>query len=204
LKTKQYFLTGLLVWLPLGATYSIVHFLFNFIDNLLNDLPSHYQPVNLIGFNIPGLNIIVLLVVILLTGILTTNFLGKKLLLAGEYILSKIPMIRTLYQGFKKTLQVMMLPEGKAFRKVLLIECPRKGIYSIGFLTNDSFNNEKLNNKFLVFVPTTPNPTSGYLIIIDPKDCIELNISIEEALQLVISLGTISPKVKSPSPSSLP
>jgi uncharacterized membrane protein len=196
---KKYFLTGLIVWIPISATYLIVSFIFHFVNDVLNTLPTQYHPSTLIGFEIPGLNLILLIIVLWLTGLLSANYLAKKIGHLGEYLLSHIPFVRNIYTTIKQSIAFILSPKNKSFNKVLRIEYPRKGIYSIGFLTNDKIpdnilkNNEK-RKYLMVFVPTTPNPTSGFMVMVPEDECTELNLSIDAALKLVISLGTIIPK----------
>lgn len=193
---KRYLIAGLLVWLPLWATMLVIKFVFDLLDNTVALLPEAYQPVNLIGFNIPGLGIILTIAVLLGTGVIVTNFLGEKLVAWGEKVVHQIPLVGSIYQAVKQVLETIFSTNSQSFRKVLMIEYPRKGLWSIAFQTAQSaklsseFNDQE---KMAVFVPTTPNPTSGFLILVNKSEVIELDISIDDALKMVISLGVMQP-----------
>lgn len=194
------FVAGLLLWLPVWITYVIVHFIFTITDNILKALPTKYQPEQLIGMHIPGLGLLVTLVILVVTGLFVTNLLGRHLVELWERLLARIPLIRSIYSAVKKVLDTILQPKGQAFRKVLLIEYPRRGIWSIGFLTSNNFAEPPLDEEMVtVFIPTTPNPTSGYLTVVPKKDTRELRMNVEEALRLVISLGVVPPDTTSSS-----
>lgn len=194
-KIRRYFITGLLVWLPIWATYVVVKFLIELMDGTLELLPAKYQPDHIFGFHIPGIGFLFTLLILILTGLLTTNYLGNRVIIVWEKILGRIPLIRTIYHAVKQVLSAMLRPSDQSFRKVLLIEFPRKEIWSIGFQTSSRFKNGHSDDDMVTaFVPTTPNPTSGFLTIIPKKDVIELNMTVEEALRMVISLGVVMPE----------
>ena len=191
---RRLFIAGLAVWLPLWATYFVVKLLVEAMDKSLTLIPPSYQPATLLGFNIPGLGFIITLVVIGLTGLLATNILGKKLITLWEELFSRIPLVRTIYIAVKQVVQALAQPAGQSFRKVLLIEYPRRGVWSIGFQTSEQFSAAPTDEHVVtVFVPTTPNPTSGFLVVVPKKETHVLNISVEEALKMVISLGVVIP-----------
>jgi uncharacterized membrane protein len=194
MKLKNTFITGLLLWVPITITYAVVNFIFELVDKMILWIPSHYQPDQLIGFHIPGLNLLIIVLIIMLSGAIAAHYLGKKILLLGEKILSHIPLVRSIYHAVKDAANSILKPSGKSFRKVLLIEYPRKGVWSIAFLTNDDFSYLPALKKKLIlaFVPTTPNPTSGFLVAVPENDCVELNLDVDQALKMVISLGTIT------------
>jgi uncharacterized membrane protein len=195
---KRYLIAGILVLAPIWITLLLIKFLISIFDNFINLLPKAYQPDTLLGFHVPGLGIIFTILLVFITGILVTNFIGKHILGIWEAILDKIPLVRSVYSGVKKVLQTILTSGGISFRKVLLIEYPRKGLWSIAFQTsNGSFNKVEQQTgeeMVTVFLPTTPNPTSGYLIIVPRNEAIELDISVDEALKMVISLGIILPE----------
>lgn len=193
---RRYLIAGLLVWLPLWVTLLIIRFVVDLLDQTVSLLPHAYQPQHLLGFNIPGLGVILSISVLLITGMLMANFVGKWLVEIWEGILAKIPLVRTIYSGVKKILETMFSPGGQSFRKVLLVEYPRKGMWSVAFQTGNG--NAELNQKtqkemVSIFIPTTPNPTSGFLMLIPKEEAIELEMSVDAALKFVISLGVLQP-----------
>jgi uncharacterized membrane protein len=193
---RRYFFSGLLVWLPIWATILVIKFLMGILGSTLSMLPHQYQPDALIGFHIPGINVIITLVVIFLTGIFVANFIGRRLVLVGDAIIAHIPLVRTIYASVKQVLQTLFTPGGQSFRKVLLVEYPRAGMWSLAFQTGDGTPEveKSLNTPMVsVFIPTTPNPTSGFLMMVPRKDVIELEMSIDQALKFVISLGVVQP-----------
>ncbi len=192
-KIRNLFFTGILVLLPLVVSIYILWYLFIIIDNWTS-------PVVELIFNreLPGLGIILTLLVVFLAGLFATNILGKKIIKFGESILLKIPLFRNIYISIKGVLEGMFHQQRKSFEKAILFEYPRKGLYQVGFITNDSsyyFNN--LTGKILynVFLPTTPNPTSGMLILVPKEDTYILDMSVEDAMKLIISGGILSPNV---------
>lgn len=191
---KKYFIAGLLVWLPIWATYFIIKFLVDLMDKTLSLIPHRYQPDQLLGIHIPGLGLVFTVAILFLTGLLMANFIGHRLVAAWEKLLSRIPLIRSIHAAVKQVSHALLHPSGNSFRKVLLIQYPREGIWSIAFLTSDKFNAAPGDEPMVtVFVPTTPNPTSGFLTIVPKKDTIELDVNVEEALRMVISLGVVLP-----------
>ena len=198
MKLKNTFLTGLVLWLPILATYAVINFILSGVDSLIAMLPPMYQPDQLLGYHLPGLNLFLIILIILLSGLLAANFLGRYVVKFGEKLLSHIPLVRSVYSGVKDALTSIVKTDSKSFHKVVMIEYPRKGIWSIAFITNEHFKSpmkDQIKNKdlLLAFVPTTPNPTSGFLVAVDSKECVELNIKVDDALKLVISLGTVCP-----------
>lgn len=191
---RKYLIAGLVVWLPLWATYFIVKFLVDLMDKTLSLLPAQYQPKALFGFDIPGLGLIFTLIILFITGLLVTNFLGNKIVKIWEKLLSRIPLVHTIYHAVKQVVHALVQPAGKSFRKVLIVEYPRHGIWSIAFQTSDQFTGSPHPEDVVtVFIPTTPNPTSGFLTIIPKSDTRELDMAVEEALKMVISLGVVMP-----------
>lgn len=194
---RRYFIAGLLLWLPLLVTYWLIKFMVDVLDRVFNLLPLHYQPEHLIGFYVPGLGLIFVLLVLFITGLLVTNFIGDKLVGWWEKLLSRIPLVRAIYNGIKQVTETLLSTSGDSFRNVVMIEYPRKGIWSIAFQTSHGFHHgEKAVGKDLltVFVPTTPNPTSGFFMLVPKDDAIILDIKIDEALKMIISLGVVLPK----------
>lgn len=194
LHIRKYLIAGLLVWLPIWATYFIVKFLIDLMDGTLSLLPTKYQPDQIFNAHIPGLGFIFTLIILFVTGLLVTNFLGHKIVKVWEKLLSRIPLVRTIYSAVKQVVHALLQPKGNSFRKVLIVEYPRHGVWSIAFQTSDQFGGSPHPKDVLtVFIPTTPNPTSGFLTIIPKADTRELDMSVEEALKMVISLGVVMP-----------
>ncbi|HSW70228.1 MAG TPA: DUF502 domain-containing protein [Gammaproteobacteria bacterium] len=194
---RRYFISGLLVWLPVWITILAIKFLVDILSYTLLLLPKQYQPDALIGFHIPGIGVVITLLVILSTGILVTNLLGKQLVAAGDALIARIPIVRTIYTSVKQIVQTVFRPNGQSFRQVFLVEYPRAGVWTIAFQTGETSAEifQKLNGEPLVslYVPTTPNPTSGFLLLVPRKDVIELEMSVDQALKFVISLGVVQP-----------
>ena len=194
---KRYLVAGLLVWLPLWATALVIKFIVDLLDNTVALLPKAYQPITLIGFNLPGLGIIITFLLLILSGMLVTNFLGERLIALGEKIVHNIPLVGSIYQAVKQASETIFSSSSQSFRKVLLVEYPRKDLWSIAFLTSNA--SETLTKsigtkKISIFIPTTPNPTSGFLMFVDKSEVIELDISVDDALKMIISLGVMQPK----------
>ena len=193
---RKYIIAGLLVWLPFAATIVIVKFLIDLMDKTVLLLPPEWQPANLLGFSIPGFGVIIALSILLLTGMLAANLFGRRFVEMWERILNRIPLVRSIYSSVKQISSTIFDPSGKSFRKVVLLEYPRKGRWSIGFLTNDSMGDELCSvddTLVSVFIPTTPNPTSGFIIMTRKDEITELNMNVEEAFKFVISMGVIIP-----------
>lgn len=193
---KKYFIAGLLVWVPVWVTLLIIGFLANLMSKSLALLPHDYQPDFLLGFHIPGLGLVFTLVLVLLTGLIVTNFFGNKLVEFGEGMMARIPLVGSIYSGSKQVMQTIFKPEGEAFKKVLLIKFPHQEIWTVAFQTGSGFKEaqEKIGAELVsVFVPTTPNPTGGFYMLVEKKFTIELNLSVEEAFKLIVSLGVVKP-----------
>lgn len=195
---RNCFISGLLVWLPVVVTVVVIKFLVDMLSKSLLLLPSEFQPDVLFGFHVPGIGVVLTLVVILTTGILAANIIGSRLVELGDKIMARIPLVRTIYTGVKQVTQTLFTPGGQSFRKVLLVEFPKEGVWTIGFQTGE-VNQEiqgKMNESMVsYFVPTTPNPTSGFLMMAPRSKVVELNMSVDQALKLVISLGVVQPNV---------
>ena len=193
---RKYIIAGLLVWLPLAATVVIVKLVVDLLDNIILLLPPEYQPTAVLGFSIPGFGIILAISILLITGMFAANLFGRRLGEFWEAILSRIPLVRSIYSSVKQISTTILDSNGKSFRKVVMLQYPRKGIWSIGFLTNEDVSTdiEGLNEDLVaVFVPTTPNPTSGFIIMAPRDDITELDMSVEEGFKFIISMGVIIP-----------
>jgi uncharacterized membrane protein len=191
---KRYFLAGLVLWLPIWATFVVIRFLFNILDSTFALLPTQYQPDQIFGRHIPGLGLVFTLLILFLTGLLMTNFIGHRLVALWDRILAKIPLIRSIHSAVKQVLHAFVQPKGDSFSRVLLVEFPRKGSWGIGFQTSTNFQQTPGDEEMVtVFVPTSPNPTSGFLIIVPRKETIKLDITVEEAFKTIVSLGVVMP-----------
>lgn len=195
-RLRRYFLTGLLVLIPLVVTILIISFLLHLIDQSFLLLPQRYRPDNLLGVHIPGFGLILAIIIVLLTGAFAANFIGRHLVALWENILHRIPLVRSIYGGVKQVTQTLFSSSGESFRKVLLVEYPRRGLWSIAFQTGNGFKlaNESVGEDLVtIFIPTTPNPTSGFLMMVPKRDTIELTMGVDAALKMVISLGVVIP-----------
>jgi len=195
-KLKQIFLTGLAITVPIGLTLYILFFLIDIMDSLLKIIPLRYHPDTLLGIHIPGLGAIVTIILIFICGLITASYVGNKIVQSGEDLLYRIPFVRNIYQAIKRFSDTMVMDRRSSFKRVVLVEFPRKGLYAIGFVTgkpNWETEKETGENLISVFVPTTPNPTSGYLIIVPEDELVEVGMSVEEALTYIISVGIVTP-----------
>jgi uncharacterized membrane protein len=193
---RSYLIAGLLIWLPVWITFLAIKFLAELMDNSLKLLPHHYQPDQLLGFHLPGLGIIFTILLLFFTGMIATNFLGRHLVNLWDKLIARIPLVRSIYAGVKNTLETVLSSKNQAFRKVLLIEYPRVGSWSIAFQTGKTCQkiaDKTQSDMITVFVPTTPNPTSGFMIIVPREEVHELDLSIDDALKMIISLGVVQP-----------
>jgi uncharacterized membrane protein len=193
---RRYLVAGLLVWIPLGVTVFILRVLIGLMDKTLLLIPEQYRPEEWLGFTIPGLGLILTLLVLLVTGLLAANIVGRSMVGLWESLLDRIPVVRSVYSAAKNFAEIVFSDSGQSFKKVLLIEYPRKGVYSLAFQTATNLGEVQGRTgeeMICTFVPTTPNPTSGYIIILPKKDVIELDMEIDEALKMIISLGVVVP-----------
>ena len=196
-RLRRYFVAGLLIWLPIGVTLFVFRLLLGLMDRLLFLVPNRLRPEELLGFPVPGLGAALAVILLLGTGMLAANFFGRRLVAFYENLLSKIPLVRTVYGAVKNFAEIVLSDSGTSFKKVLLIEYPRHGLYSIAFQTSD--NAAEVQSKtgetvITCFLPTTPNPTSGFMLFVPKEHCVELQMSVEEALKMVVSLGVVVPK----------
>ena len=194
---KKYIIAGLLVWLPFAATVVIVKLLVDLLDKTIFLLPPEWQPAALIGISIPGLGIILAIFILLLTGMLAANLFGRRLVEFWERLLNKIPLVRSIYSGVKQVSSTIFDPSGKSFSKVVMLQYPKNDIWSIGFLTNDNLGDDltAVNSGLVaIFIPTTPNPTSGFIVMSKADKIIELDMSVEDGFKFIISMGVIVPK----------
>lgn len=195
-RLRRYLVAGVLVWLPLGVTYFLLRFLISVMDNTLKLLPEAYRPEEWLPFAIPGLGVILTIIVLLFTGLLAANIVGRSVVGGWESLLKRIPVVRSIYSAAKNFTEIVFSDSGNAFKKVLLVEYPRKGIYTLTFQTATQMGEvagRTGEDVVCCFVPTTPNPTSGFIIVVPKKDVIELDMEVEEAAKLIMSLGVVVP-----------
>jgi uncharacterized membrane protein len=203
---KKYLITGLLIWIPLVITLWVLHLIVTSMDQVLTLLPPDLQPVRLFGYQVPGLGVLLTIVVVFVTGVLASNIIGQRLLRLWEGILRRIPVVNSLYGGVKQISDTLFRPGGQAFRKALLIQWPREGSWTIAFLTGKPGGDvaNYLHGDYVsVYVPTTPNPTGGYFVMLARKDVIELRMSVDDALKFIISMGVVPPRSVAPAPPAL-
>jgi uncharacterized membrane protein len=192
---RRYLVAGVLVWLPILATIWVVSFMLHIVDRTLLLLPSAYRPQALVGFALPGAGLVLALVVVLLTGLFVTNLIGRRLVLWGEDLLNRIPVVRTVYGGVKSFAE-SVLSQSNSFRKVVMIEYPRTGIWSIGFLTAEDVPevSERLGEPHAaVYVSAALNATAGYLVIVPRAQVVELDMSVDAAMKMIITCGVVVP-----------
>ena len=194
-RLRRVLVAGVLVWVPLGITVILLRFLIGLADQTLELIPGPYQPEALLGRPIPGLGVVLSLVLLFLTGLVAANVVGKRVIGLWEALLRRIPVVKTIYTAAKGFLEMVLSGQSGSFSRVLLIEYPRKGIYCIAFQTSSTVGQlaEHTPDSVCVFVPTTPNPTSGFLVVAPRKDLIELDMSVEDAIKLVVSVGVVVP-----------
>jgi len=192
---RRYLVAGILVWLPIVATVWVVVTLLHIMDRTLLLLPPAYRPEALVGFPLPGLGAVVALIVLLLTGLLVTNLIGRQLIIWGEELLNRIPVVRSVYGGVKSFAE-SVFSQSNAFRKVVMVEYPRPGVWSIGFLTADDVPevSEKLGEPHVaVYISSALNATAGFLVIVPRRQAIELDMSVDAAMRMIITCGVVVP-----------
>ena len=200
---RRWLLAGLLVLVPFAITLGVLNWIVTTLDQTLLILPESWQPDRLLGFHIPGFGVLLTLAIVLLMGAITSNFLGKKLVVWGNALLSRIPIVRSIYSSVKQVSDTLFSENGNAFRKALLVQWPREGVWTIGFLTGlpgGDVVNHLPGDYLSIYVPTTPNPTGGYFIMLKKSECIELKMSVDEALTYVISMGVVVPASRASTP----
>jgi len=193
---RKYFLAGLLALIPLFLTGWVLLSLMRFSDHILGLIPRAYRPEELLGRQIPGLGLLLTLIMVFLIGALVANVIGRSLMSYGERVLKNIPLLRWFYFSTKQLLETIFLKGEDSFRRSILLEYPRKGIYSLGFVTGEARGQIDSNvpgRALTVFVPTTPNPTSGYLVMVSEKDVIPISWTVDEAFRFIISAGVLTP-----------
>jgi uncharacterized membrane protein len=196
---KRYLVAGLLVWVPLGITLWVLHFLVTTLDQTLLLFPESAQPDRLLGVHVPGFGVLLSFAILFLTGVIAANFFGARLIRMWESVLGRIPVVKSIYSSVKQVSDTLLSDSGNAFRKALLVQFPHQDSWSIAFLTGTPAHSvaEHLSEDHVsVYVPTTPNPTSGYFVIVPKSKVRELDMTVDEALKYVISMGVVAPRRK--------
>jgi len=194
---KKYFITGLLIWIPLVITIWVLKLVVDVLDHSLLLLPVSWQTENWLGVHIPGLGAILTIVIVFLTGLFATNFFGAQLVELWHEILHRIPVVNSIYSSVKQISDTLFSSSGQAFRKALLVQWPQEGMWTIAFLTGTPGGGVATHlppDCVAVYVPTTPNPTGGYFVIIARKNVVELDMSVDQALKYIISMGVVPPQ----------
>ncbi|MCZ2103435.1 MAG: DUF502 domain-containing protein [Comamonadaceae bacterium] len=193
---RKWLFTGLLVIVPVVITAWVLSWVVGLLDQTLEILPGAWQPDKLLGFHIPGFGVLLTLVVLLVVGALAGNFAGRRLVALGDALVSRIPVVRSIYSSVKQVSDTLFSESGNAFRTAVLVQWPRDGVWTVAFVTGTPSGEVAgyLRDEFVsVYVPTTPNPTSGYFILVRKSDCVELEMSIDAALKYIVSMGVVAP-----------
>jgi uncharacterized membrane protein len=196
---KKYFITGLLVLVPLFITVWVISGLVGMMDQSLLLLPETWRPKAQLGLDIPGMGAILTLLIIFVTGVIATNFFGKRMILVWEALLARVPVVKSIYASVKQVSDTLFSDSGNAFRQAVLVQFPRPGTWTIAFVTGKPGGDvaNHLSGDYLsVYVPTTPNPTGGYFLMLPRADVVELDMSVDEALKYIISMGVVAPPTK--------
>ena len=193
---RKWFVAGLLAIVPVGVTLAVLRWVVGTLDATLQILPEAWQPDRLLGYHIPGFGVLLTLAILLIVGAVVSNFLGRKLVEWGDRLVTRIPVVRSIYSSVKQVSDTLFSPGGNAFRKAVLVQWPRADVWTIAFVTGTpggDVTNYLVGEYVSVYVPTTPNPTGGYFVMLRKSDCIELDMTVDEALKYVISMGVVSP-----------
>ncbi|HKZ72564.1 MAG TPA: DUF502 domain-containing protein [Steroidobacteraceae bacterium] len=196
---RRYLVAGVLVWLPILATVWVVRFIVQLMDQTLLLLPENYRPEVVLGFPTPGVGIVFAFLVLLVTGLLVTNFIGRRLVGYWEDLLKRIPLVRSIYTSVKGFTETVFSQTGTSFRRVVMVEYPRKDMWSIGFVTADDIAEISAKTgvrQVCVYVPTTPNPTSGLIVMVPATQVIELDMSVDAAMKMIVTLGIVVPEAR--------
>ena len=199
---RKWFLSGLLVIVPVVITFLVLEWVVSLLDQTLQILPMAWHPDRVLGVHIPGFGVILTLAILLVVGATVSNFIGKKLVQWGDAVVTRIPVVRSIYSSVKQVSDTLFSENGNAFRKAVLVQWPREGIWTVAFVTGAPGGDVATylrEDEFLsVYVPTTPNPTGGYFVMLRKSECVELNMSVDEALKYVVSMGVVVPTMRPP------
>jgi uncharacterized membrane protein len=194
---RNYLIGGLLVWIPIMVTVWVVRFLARILDQSLLLLPSPWRPEALFGMYVPGLGVILSLLLLLLTGVVVKNLFGGRIVGGLESLVRRIPVIGPVYSGAKTFSETVLTDKGSSFKQVVMVEFPRKGVFSIGFITSEDLEEAQARTAqdvTCVFVPTTPNPTTGFIILVPRNEVVRLDMTVDEAFKMLLTLGVVVPK----------
>jgi uncharacterized membrane protein len=195
---RKYFVTGLLILVPLAITAWVLKTIIGALDQSLLLLPEQWRPEAVFGFHVPGIGTILTLLIVFLTGVATRNFVGKQVVYLWESLLVRIPIVKTIYSSVKQVSDTLFSSSGNAFRKALLVQYPHQGSWTIAFQTGvpgGDVTNHLVGDYVSVYVPTTPNPTSGFFLMMRRADTVELNMTVDEALKYIVSMGVVAPEL---------
>jgi uncharacterized membrane protein len=198
---RKWLVAGLLAIVPVAVTFAVLRWIVQTLDGTLLILPEAWQPDRLIGFHIPGFGVLLTLAILLSVGAVVSNFFGRKIAQWGDHLVARIPVVRSIYSSVKQVSDTLFSPSGNAFRTAVLVQWPRPDVWTIGFVTGTpggDVTNYLVGDYLSVYVPTTPNPTGGYFVMLRKSDCIELKMSVDEALKYVISMGVVAPSSHNP------
>ncbi|HVG05645.1 MAG TPA: DUF502 domain-containing protein [Burkholderiaceae bacterium] len=202
---KRYLIAGLLVWIPLAITFWVLDLIVSTMDQTLLLLPTNWRPDTLLQFHVPGIGLLLSLLIVLVTGVLAANIIGERLLRWWHGLLNRIPIVRSIYSSVKQISDTLLATRGQSFRKVVMIEFPQRGQWTLGFVVGSpgaTIAAATAVDAITVYVPTAPNPTSGYVLVVRPDDVREVDISVDDALKFHISLGVVPPRVSARVPRS--
>jgi len=194
---RNYLIAGLLIWIPVMVTVWVIRFLSGILDQSLVLLPPPWRPEALFGTYIPGVGIILSFLLLLLTGIVVRNLFGGQIVEGFENLVRRIPVIGAVYGGAKTFSETVLTDKGKSFKQVVLLEFPRKGLFSVGFITSEAMDEVQARTEqdvVCVFVPTTPNPTTGFLVAVDRNEIVRLDMTVDEAFKMLLTLGVVVPR----------
>ncbi|HQR04994.1 MAG: DUF502 domain-containing protein [Proteobacteria bacterium] len=193
---KKYFVTGLLIWIPVAITVWVLTLIVRTMDQSLLLLPAHLRPEELLGFYVPGLGVLLTLLVVVLTGLITTNIVGQRLVRFWESLLARIPVVKSIYYSVKQVSDTLFSGNGEAFRKVLLVRYPHPQAWSVAFQTSTPARDVsgRLDEEHVgVFIPTTPSPVNGFFFFVPKRDTVELDMTVDDALKYIVSMGVVAP-----------
>ena len=204
---RKWFLTGLLVIVPMVITFLVLQWVVGLLDQTLQILPLSWHPDRMLGMHIPGFGVVLTLAILLVVGAIASNFMGRKLVEWGDAVVTRIPVVRSIYSSVKQVSDTLFSENGNAFRKAVLVQWPREGVWTVAFVTGSPGGDVATylrDDEFLsVYVPTTPNPTGGYFVMLRKSDCVELNMSVDEALKYVVSMGVVVPALRPAAPKKI-
>ncbi len=194
---RNYLIAGLLIWIPITVTVWVVRFVARILDQSLLLLPPSWRPEAIVGTYVPGVGIALSLLLLFLTGVLVRNLFGRQIVAGAESLMRRIPVIGAVYSGAKTFSETVLTDQGKSFKQVVMVEFPRKGVFSIGFITSDNLEEAQAKTAqdvTCVFVPTTPNPTTGFIILVPRDEVVRMDMTVDEAFKMLLTLGVVVPK----------